>query len=166
MDLINLIKKKSSLLRKLEIAIDENNIKELNEVLESGLDPNSEIKTQAGNCALHLAAHKGIFLCEDTLLKFWAYSDKTNHFNLTPLYITLRRNHAITAEVLLRVSKITMCIEPVWMHMDNVETVWNNAYNQMISVLVRATRDLIKYRCNLRRNLISLCKTKIASHGC
>ena len=60
MDLINLIKKKSSLLRKLEIiAIDENNIKELNEVLESGFDPNSEIKTQGGNCALHLAAHCG-----------------------------------------------------------------------------------------------------------
>ena len=30
----------------------------------------------------------------------------------------------------------------------------------MISVLVRATPDLIKYRCNLRKNLIFLCKKK------
>ena len=160
MDLINLIKKKSSPLRKLEIAIDENNMKELKEVLESGLDPNSEIKTQGGNCALHLAAHKGYFLCVETLLKFGADPDKTNHFNLTPLYITLRRNHAKTAEVLLRVNKGIMSIDPVWMQMDNAQTVWNNANDLMISVLVKATPDLMKCRSNLRSNLIFLCKNK------
>ena len=44
--------------------------------------------------------------------------------------------------------------------MYNAETAWNNANNQMIYVLVRATPDLMKYRYNQRRNLISLCKKK------
>lgn len=52
MDLLTLIKKKSSPLKKLEIAIEENNIKELKEVLESGeVDPNTEIQKHGGNCA-------------------------------------------------------------------------------------------------------------------
>lgn len=88
MDLLTLIKKKSSPLKKLEIAIEENNIKELKEVLESGeVDPNTEIQKHGGNCAVHIAAHKGLFLCVETLLKYGADPDKTNHFNLTPLYI-------------------------------------------------------------------------------
>lgn len=161
MDLLTLIKKKSSPLKKLEIAIEENNIKELKEVLESGeVDPNTEIQKHGGNCAVHIAAHKGLFLCVETLLEYGADPDKTNHFNLTPLYIALRRNYAKCVEILLRVNRVLMSIDPVWMQMDNAQRVWNDAKDIMICVLVKATPNLVRCRSNTRSNLFFLCKNK------
>ncbi|XP_061171932.1 ankyrin repeat and SOCS box protein 8-like [Saccostrea echinata] len=160
MDLLNLIKKKSSPLKKLELAVLENNVKELKEVLESGVDPNTEIQSQGGNCALHMAAHNGYFLCVETLLKYNADPEKTNHFNLTPLYIALRRNQARCAEILLRVNKLMMSIDPVWMQMNNAVNVWNGSNDTMISVLIKATPDLERCRNNLKSNLFFLCKSK------
>lgn len=161
MDLLNLIKKKSSPLKKLELAVLENNNKELKEVLENGVDPNVEIQYHGGNCALHIAAQNGYFLCVETLLEYNADPDKTNHFNLTPLYIALRRNHARCVEILLRINKPLLSIEPVWMNMDNAARVWNDAKDTMISVLIKATPDLERCRSNLRSNLFFLCKNKM-----
>lgn len=88
MDLLILIKKKLSFFKKLEIVIEENNIKEFKEVLESGeVDLNIEIQKYGGNCVVYIVAYKGLFFCVEILLKYGVDFDKINYFNLIFFYI-------------------------------------------------------------------------------
>lgn len=161
MDLLILIKKKLSFFKKLEIVIEENNIKEFKEVLESGeVDLNIEIQKYGGNCVVYIVAYKGLFFCVEILLEYGVDFDKINYFNLIFFYIVFRRNYVKCVEIFLRVNRVFMSIDSVWMQMDNVQRVWNDVKDIMICVLVKVILNLMRCRSNIRSNLFFLCKNK------
>lgn len=158
MDLFQLLRQNLTPLQKFENAVKKNDIKQLDEILSQGMDPNITLTKHGGDTALHFAARAGYFKIIKMLIEHGANPDIANDSDVTPLFDAVRSDHGkATLELLRNVNKIKD-IEGLWLWDSRIPSIFlTSTSDDVISLLIRATPYCNMARENLRKNMVSIC---------
>lgn len=160
MSLFEYLKQKRSPKQKLIDAIRNNDVREVHDLLESGLDPETQIHEYGEDTVVHQAASRGHFRCLEELIKAGANCDVPNAFGITPIFNASRRGHARAMQIILTHSTQVLGLLTLWYDGKWTEFLHSSASDDALSILIIATPDVNKTRENLCSNILFRCIQK------
>jgi len=142
---------------KLEDAVKENNVGELQRLVREGVNPNTYIHKYGNNTPIQLAATLGYYRCVEVLIEAGVDCDQTNAFEISPLFNAARRDHVMAMRIILRHSLACKGLDSLWYDGRWTEFLHNSASDEVLSSLVIATPDVNSMRENLTSNILCRC---------
>jgi len=157
MSLFDYLKQTRSPKQKLIDAIRNNDVREVHELLDSGLDPETRIHEYGEDTVVHQAASRGHFRCIEELIKAGANCDVPNAFGIIPVFNAARRSHARAMQIILTHSTQVLGLHTLWYDGKWTEFLHTSASDAALATLILATPNLNNMRENLCCNILFRC---------